>query len=211
MKRSFAQLSLIILTALSVCSCSIIGLGLALGSAAVSSAELAHNLNTYVGSHKTTYSFELVEMTNDGGIGGGKVVYPTADSENKAEFQDDMVDFTFFYKNNCLVPAFKGQTNTYLTINWNDIVMEGTQKLFWKDGSSSMSTITKAAFNEASLYVVYDSVSATCRTLPLYTSQRKADESGLVGQTFTLTFPIIQLDKVITYTAKIKILSISVN
>ena len=89
--------------------------------------------------------------------------------------------------------------------------MEGTQKLLWKDGNSSMSTITKAGFNEANLYVVYDSVSATYRTLPLYTSQKKVDEAKLVGQTFTLTFPIINVDKVITYTATLKITAVNVN
>lgn len=211
MKRSFTQLTLVILTALSVSSCSIVGLALSTASLVGHSALLAHDLNTYVGSHKTAYTFELVEMTNDGGIGGGKVVYPTADNQYKAEFQDDLVDFTFYYRYNCLVPAFKGRTNTYLTINWNDIVMEGTRKLLWKDGNSSMSTITKAGFNEANLYVIYDSVSATYRTLPLYTSQKKADESGLEGQIFTLSFPIIMTDKVITYTATVKISDIKVS
>lgn len=110
-----------------------------------------------------------------------------------------------------MAPAFKSQTSSYITINWNDIVMDGTQKLLWKDGNSSMSTITKAGFNEASLYVIFDKISKTYRTLPVYTSQKKADEANLVGQTFTLAFPIINVDSVITYTATIKIADIKVD
>lgn len=211
MKRFFTLLTVVSLTVFSVSSCAIASLALSTASLVGHSALLAHDLNTYVGSHKTAYTFELVDMTNDGGIGGGKVLYPTADNQYKAEFKDNLVDFTFYYKYNCLVPAFKGQSNAYLTINWNDIVMDGKQKLLWKDGNSSMSTITKAGYNEANLYVIYDSVSATYRTLPLYTSQKKADEANLVGQTFTLTFPLINVDKVITYTATIKISEVKVN
>ena len=211
MKRIFSILTLLSLTILSVSSCAVVGLALSTASLVGHSALLAHDLNTYVGSHKTAYTFELVSMSNDGGINGGQITYPTADSQYKAEFKDNLVDFTFYYKYNCLVPGFKGQSNAYLQINWNDVVMDGTRKLLWKDGNSSMSTITKAGVNEASLYVIYDSVSATYRTLPLYTSQKKADESKLVGECFTLTFPIINVDKVITYTATVKITGITVN
>ena len=218
MKRiiNFLTLSVIIIATVSSCGVASLALhatSLALNTASLvgHSALLAHDLHTYVGSHKTAYTFELVDMVNDGGIEGGKVIYPTADTQYRAEFTDELIDFTFCYKYNCFVTAFKGQSNSYLTINWNDVVMEGTQKLLWKDGNSTMSTITKAGFNEANLYVVYDSVSATYRTLPLYTSQKKADEANLVGQTFTLTFPIINVDKVITYTATLKITAVNVN
>lgn len=211
MKHIFTLMTLVTLTILSVSSCAVVGLALSTASLVGHSALLAHDLNTYVGSHKTAYTFEFVDMTNDGGIGGGQIVQPIADNQNKAEYRDDLIDFTFCYKFNCLAPAFKGSSSSYLTINWNDIVMEGSQKLLWRDGNSSMSTITKAGFNEANLYVVYDTVFKTYRTLPLYTSQRKADEAKLVGQTFKLTFPLINVDKVITYTATIKIVEISVN
>ena len=211
MKRLISNLLILAAIALSVNSCAVVGLALSTASLVGQSALLAHSLNTVVGSHKTSYAFELVEMTNDGGFGGGEIVSPVADSQTKAEFRDDLIDFQFHYKHNCLIVGFKGQTSSYLTINWNDIVMEGSQKLLWKDGNSSMSTISKAGFNEANLYVIYDTASSTYRTLPLYTSQKKADEGGLAGQTFTLTFPIIQVDKVITYTAKLKITSITVN
>lgn len=218
MKRYITLVLVILGTAFSVCSCGVASLALHATSLALSTASLvghsallAHDLHTYVGSHKTAYTFELVDMTNDGDISGGKVINQIADNQYRAEYRDDLLDFTFCYKYNCLVPAFKGCTNSYLTINWNDVVMEGTQKLLWKDGNSSMSTITKAGYNEANLYVVYDTVSATYRTLPLYVSQKKADEANLVGQTFSLTFPIINVDKVITYTATIKIASITVN
>ena len=218
MKRYISILAIFAGTVLSVSSCGVASLALHATSLALSTASLvghsallAHDLHTYVGSHKTAYTFELVDMANDGGIEGGKIVYPTADTQYRAEYKDNLIDFTFCYKYNCLVPAFKGQSNSYLTINWNDVVMEGTQKLLWKDDNSSMSTITKAGYNEANLYVVYDSVSATYRTLPLFTSQKKADEAQLVGQSFTLTFPIINVDKVITYTATVKITSVDVN
>lgn len=218
MKRFFTIFYIFASIVLSVSSCGVASLALHATSLALNAASLvghsallAHDLHTYVGSHKTDYTFELVDMTNDGGIEGGKVVYPTADTEYKAEYRDNLIDFTLCYKNNCLVPAFKGQSSSYLTINWNDIVMEGTQKLLWKDGNSSISSITKAGFNEANLYVVYDSVSGIYRTLPLFTSQKKADEAQLAGQSFTLTFPIINVDKVITYTATVKISSVNIN
>lgn len=209
MKRFFILLAAG-LTILTVNSCSVVSLALSTASLVGHSALLAHDLTTFVGSHKTAYTFELVSMTNDGGIGNASIVNPLADSESNAEFKDDLIDFTFQYKYNCFVPAFKGQSNQYLTINWNDIVMDGSRKLLWRDGNSSLSTITKAGYNEANLYVVYDSVSGTHRTLPLYVSQAKADEANLAGQTFTLVFPIINVDKVITYTATIKITNISV-
>lgn len=209
MKRYFILLAAG-LTILTVNSCSVVSLALSTASLVGHSALLAHDLTTFVGSHKTAYTFELVSMTNDGGIENASIVNPVADSESKAEFKDDLIDFTFQYKYNCLVPAFKGQSNQYLTINWNDIVMDGSKKLLWRDGNASLSTITKAGYNEANLYVVYDSVSGTYRTLPLYVSQAKADEANLVGQTFTLNFPIIIVDKVITYTATIKISNVSV-
>ncbi len=209
MKRYFLLLAAG-LTLLTVNSCSVVSLALSTASIVGHSALLAHDLTSFVGSHKTAYTFELVSMTNDGGIGNPSIVNPVADSESKAEFKDDLIDFTFQYKYNCFVPAFKGQSNQYLTINWNDIVMDGSRKLLWRDGNASLSTITRAGYNEANLYVVYDSVSGTHRTLPLYVSQAKADEANLVGQTFTLVFPIINVDKVITYTATIKITNISV-
>lgn len=209
MKRYFILLAAG-LTLLTVNSCSVVSLALRTASIVGHSALLAHDLTTFVGSHKTAYTFELISMTNDGGIENASIVNPVADSESKAEYKDDLIDFTFQYKYNCLVPAFKGQSNQYLTINWNDIVMDGSRKLLWRDGNASLSTITKAGYNEANLYVVYDSVSGTYRTLPLYVSQAKADEANLVGQTFTLVFPIINVDKVITYTATIKIANISV-
>ena len=169
MKRYISLIAVGLGVIVSVNSCSVASLALyatslALGTASLvgHSALLAHDLTTYVGSHKTAYTFELVELANDGGIGGGKILHPTADNQYRAEFKDDLIDFTFCYKYNCIVPAFKGCTNSY-------------------------------------------------RTLPLYVSQKKADESNLVGQTFTLTFPIINVDKVITYTATIKINSITVN
>lgn len=218
MKRNISVFAIFVGAILSINSCGVASLALSATSLALGTASLvghtallAHDLHTFVGSHKTAYTFELVDMTNDGSIEGGEVVYPTADTQYRAEYRDNLVDFMFCYKNNCLVTAFKGQSNAYLTINWNDIVMEGTQKLLWKNGNSSVSTITKAGFNEANLYVVYDSVSATYRTLPLFVSQKKADEAQLVGQTFTLTFPIINVDKVITYTATVKVTSVNVN
>lgn len=218
MKRFFSILVSFLLMVLAISSCGVASLALSATSLALNTASLvghsallAHDLNTYVGDHKTAYTFELVSMTNDGGIEGGEVVYPTADKQYRAEFRDDLIDFTFCFKYNCMAPAFKSQTSSYITINWNDIVMDGTQKLLWKDGNSSMSTITKAGYNEASLYVIFDKVSKTYRTLPVYTSQKKADEANLVGQTFTLAFPIINVDKVITYTATIKIADIIVD
>ena len=215
MKRIILFLTIIGISVTTVTSCGVAfsaaTIALSTASLVGHSAVLAHDLHTYVGSHRTAYSFELVDMINDGSIENGKIVYPTADADHRAEFSDDLINFTFCYKDNCIVAAFKGQSNSYLTINWNDVVMEGTQKLLWRNGNSSMSTITKAGFNVANLYVVYDSLSATFRTLPLYTSQKKADEAKLVGQTFTLNFPIINVDKVITYTTTLKITAVNVN
>ena len=218
MKRFLISLFISFMTIMSVSSCGVASLALSATSLALNTASLvghsallAHDLTTYVGDHKTAYTFELVSMTNDGGIMGGEILYPTADNQYKAEFKDDLIDFTFCFKYNCIAPAFKSQTNTYITINWNDIVLDGSQKLLWKDGNSSMSTLTRAGFNEAYLYVIFDKVSRTYRTLPVYVSQKKADEANLVGQTFTLAFRIINVDKVITYTATIKIADITVS
>lgn len=218
MKRFFTILAATGLTIVSLNSCAALQLGLAATELALSTASLVghsvllgHDLHTFVGSHKTAYEFEIVDVKNDGGIPTGEIVYPKADNQYKAEYRDGLVDFTFCYSLNCFRLGLKNCTNSYLAINWNDVVMDSSSKLLWKDASSSLSTITPAAFNEAYLYVVYDTVSATYRTLPLYTSQKKADSDKLVGESFTLTFPIIKGEKVITYTATIKIASVTVN
>lgn len=210
MKRYFNLLILFLTVIFSLNSCSVLSLALDTASLVGQSALLAHDVNTFVGTHKTAYTFELIDVANDGDISGGKVISSLADANNKALFQDDLIEFSYQYKRNYIVPALKGRTNSFLTINWNDVTMDGTLKLYWKDGGSGMSTISKAGFNEANLYSVYDSVSNTYLTFPIYTSQKKADESGLSGKTFALTFPIIKGDKVISYVATFKISAITV-
>ena len=173
-------------------------------------AILAHDVNTYVGTNNTNYTFELIDVSNDGNVQGGVVIQPVADANNLALFQDDLIEFSYHYKYNCIVPAFKGRTNSYLTINWNDVTMDGTLPLYWKDAKSGMSTISRAGFNEANLYSVYDTLSKTYITFPFYTSQKKADEAGLTGQTFALTFPIIRGNEIISYVATFKIREVTV-
>lgn len=75
MKRYISILAIFAGTVLSVSSCGVASLALHATSLALSTASLvghsallAHDLHTYVGSHKTAYTFELVDMANDGGI-----------------------------------------------------------------------------------------------------------------------------------------------
>lgn len=218
MRKYISRLGGIVAALILTSSCAALQLGLAATQLALGTASLVghsvllgHDLHTFVGSHKTAYEFELADVSNDGGVRAGEIIYPKADSQYKAEYRDDLVDFTFCYLGNCFRPAFKNRTNAYLAINWNDVVMESSQKLLCRDATSGLSTITPGAFNEAHLYVVYDTVSATYRTLPLYTSQKKADADNLVGQEFLLTFPLIKGEKVVTYSVKIRIKSVTVN
>lgn len=75
MKHFSTVLFSLILTVSTISSCGVASLALSATSLALNTASLvghsallAHDLNTYVGDHKTAYTFELVSMTNDGGI-----------------------------------------------------------------------------------------------------------------------------------------------
>lgn len=218
MIKSFNALCGLVATLLLSCSCAALSVGLAATGLAVSAVSLAgssallgYDLHTFVGSHKTAYEFEMVSVENDGHIDGAEIVHPKADAEYKAEYRDEMLNVTFCYSMNCFRLGMRNRGDTYLAINWNDVVMDSSQKLLWKDATAGLSTITPAVFNEAYLYVVYDTVSATHRTLPLFVSQKKADAAGLVGKEFTLTAPVIKGDKVITYSVRMRITGVNVN
>ncbi len=218
MRKLFNTLCGLAATVLLTSSCAALGVGLAATRLAVSTVSLAgssailgYDLHTFVGSHKTAYEFEMVSVENDADIPGAEIIHPAADTEHKAEYRDDLVDVTFCYSMNCFRLGLKNRGDSYLAINWNDVVMDSSQKLLWKDATAGLSTITPTVFNEAYLYVVYDKVSATPRTLPLFVTQKKADAAELVGKEFTLTFPIIKGEKVITYSVCMRVTGVIVN
>ena len=206
MKKHFFSLAAVAATVLtSSCGTVVSTIGI-IRETAIS----GRNLGVLVGSDRTAYEFEVTGVTNDGGIPAGRIVQPTADIERKAEYRDDLVDLIFCYSSNCFRLGFRNRGNRYLAINWNDIIMDGSQKLFWKDARNGLSTITPAAFNEAYLYVSLDRLSGICRSLPVFISQKKADEAGVTGRELTFTCPVIQGEKVVTYSVRVRIVAVKV-
>ncbi len=168
---------------------------------------------TSIAGGMTHYEFDLVEVTNDGGIAVGKTECGHSNKNTPIVYSDGLINFSFRYIDNCFRVGLKSNTNKYLTINWNDLALDETGKLKWKEadsGASGASTITKAAYNEANLYTYYDKRNGFYRTLEVFSSQAAADKKGYVGKTFVLNVPIIQGDTVVTYRFKLKIASITV-
>ena len=168
---------------------------------------------TSIAGSMTHYEFDLVDVSNDGGIASGNTECGHSDKKTPIVYSDDMINFSFRYVDNCLLLGLKSNTNKYLTINWNDLALDEVGKLKWKEadsGASGVSTITKAAYNEANLYTYYDKRNGFSRTFEVFSSPAAADKKGYVGKTFVLNVPIIQGDTVITYRIKLKIASITV-
>lgn len=171
-------------------------------------ARSVHNLRTIVGNHKTAYGFELLSVVNDAGINDGQILCPRADSESKALYQDGFIALSFEYEKNCIVLGMKTTGRTYTTIRWSDVIMDENIQM---NGRPDVVTLNHSSFSEGELYVVYDRISKTCRTFPLYVSQKKADEDGIAGSVFKLTFPVVRSDEVVTYTMNLRIADVTVD
>lgn len=168
----------------------------------------AHNLRTFVGNHKTSYEFELLGVENDAGILDGHVICPKAGGDSKATYEDKAISLTFKYDEGCLVLGLKTSDRTYTTIRWSDVIMNDDTQMH---GKSDVVTLNHSSYSEGRLYVYYDNLSGTCRTFPLYVSQKKADEDGILGEEFKLTFPIVRSNEVTTYTVSVRITGVTVS
>lgn len=189
----------------------------ALGSIAAMAGTQIYNQGTgaytTLASGMTHYAFDLVEVTNDGGIAAGKVESGHSEKKTPIVYTDNMVSISFKYVDNCFQVGLKSNTNKHSTINWNDLSLDETGKLKWKEadsGATGPSTITKGAYEEANLYTYHDKRNGLYRTLEVFSSQAAADKKGYVGKTFTLNIPIVLGDTVVTYRVKLKIAGITV-